>query len=124
MSPQPAIARIGPRPIGDRAGVAAQQRPVGPLIYVFQKWCCEESPLTSNARHVLVQIAKRMRADDEGRQVAFMGEKTLVHDTALSQRTVRRAVQKLRVAGAIKTFPGGVTRGHHHHCNGFELLMD
>jgi DNA-binding FadR family transcriptional regulator len=63
-----------------------------------------------------------MQQDPEGRQVAFMGERRLVEDTGLSQSTVRRAVKELREAGVIKTSPGGVTRGHPHRCNGFELI--
>ncbi len=124
MSRQQAMSSIGPRRIGeDHKSVATQRRRAGPVFQVFQRWCCKESPLTPNARHVLLQIARRMQADDEGRHVAFMGERRLAHDTGLSQRTVRRAVKDLRDAGVIKTFPGGVTRGHHHQCNGFELLI-
>ena len=122
MSQPKAISRIGPRPIGkDDAGVA-QSRPAGPVFRVFQTWCCKVSSLTANARHVLVQIAKRMQADAEGREVAFIGEERLVEDTGLSQSTVRRAVRELRAAGVIKTSPGGVTRGHPHQCNEFELI--
>ena len=94
------------------------------MFQVFPKWCCKDSPLTANARHVLVQIAKRMQADDEGRQVAFIGQGRLVEDTGLSQRTVRRAVKELRDAAVIKTSQGGVTRGHPHLCNEYELLVD
>ena len=122
--PQPqAISHFGPRPISkDDENVAAQRRPAGPVFQVFQKWCHKESPLTANARHVLVHIAKRMQADGEGRDVAFMGEETLVEDSGLSQSTVRRAVKELRAAGVIKTSPGVVTRGHPHRCNEFELI--
>lgn len=123
MSQQRAISVIGPRPIcADDAKVAARRRPPGPVFQVFQKWCCKESPLTPNARHVLVQIAKRMQADGDGRQVAFMGERRLVEDTGLSQSTIRRAVKELRVAGVIKTSLGGVTRGRPHQCNEYELI--
>ena len=89
---------------------------------MFQTWCRKGSPLTPHARHVLVQIAKRMQADVDGRQVAFMGEGRLVEDTGLSQSSVRRAVRELRGAGVIKTSLGGVTRGHAHRCNEFELI--
>ncbi len=61
-------------------------------------------------------------ADVDGRQVAFVGEGRLVEDTGLSQSSVRRAVRELRGAGVIKTSLGGVTRGHPHHCNEFELI--
>ncbi len=122
MSQQQAIALIGPRRIGeDDANVSAQRRP-GPVFHVFQKWCNKESPLTPNARHVLLQIGRRMQADGEGREVAFVGERRLVEDSGLSQSTVRRAVRELREAGAIKTSPAGVTRGHPHRCNEFELI--
>ena len=121
MSEMQAISSIGPRRLSDdNASVAARRQ--GALIQALNTWCCKESPLGANARHVLVQIAKRMQADAEGRQVAFMGEGTLAQDTGLSQRTIRRAVKDLRDAGVIKTVPGGVTRGHHHQCNEFELL--
>ena len=123
MSQQPATSPTGPRRIGeDDAQVAAQRRPAGPVFLVFQKWCRKGSPLTPHARHVLVQIAKRMQADADGRRVAFMGEGRLVEDTGLSQSSVRRAGRELRGAGAIKTSLGGVTRGHAHHCNEFELI--
>ena len=123
MSQQQAIPRIRPHPIGeDHAGVAAERRPPGPLFRVLTKWCHKDSPLQPNARHVLVQIARRMQADGEGREVAFMGEERLVEDTGLSQSTVRRAVKELREAGVVKTTRGGVTRGHAHHCNRFELI--
>ncbi len=122
MSQQQAIALIGPRRIGeDDANVSAQRRP-GPVFHVFQKWCNKESPLTPNARHVLLQIARRMQADGKGREVAFVGERRLLEDSGLSQSTVRRAVKELRAAGVIKTSPGGVTRGHAHRCNEFELI--
>ena len=122
MSQQQAIALIGPRRIGeDDANVSAQRRP-GPVFHVFQKWCNKESPLTPNARHVLLQIARRMQADGKGREVAFVGERRLLEDSGLSQSTVRRAVKELRAAGVIKTSPGGVTRGHPHRCNEFELI--
>jgi len=122
MSQQQAIALIGPRRIGeDDANVSAQRRP-GPVFHVFQKWCNKESPLTPNARHVLLQIARRMQADGKGREVAFVGERRLVEDSGLSQSTVRRAVRELREAGAITASPGGVTRGHAHRCNGFDLI--
>ena len=123
MSQQQATSPLGPRRIGeDDAQVAAQRRPAGPVFWVFQTWCRKGSPLTPHARHVLVQIARRMQADVDGRQVAFMGEGRLVEDTGLSQSSVRRAVRELRGAGVIKTSPGGVTRGHAHHCNQFELI--
>ncbi len=123
MSQQQATAPIGLRPIDeDDAHVAAQRRPTGPLFQVFRTWCCKASPLTPHARHVLVQIAKRMQADADGRQVAFVGEGRLVEDTGLSQSSVRRAIRELRGAGVIKTSLGGVTRGHPHHCNEFELI--
>ena len=122
MSQPKAISRIGPRPIGKDDACVAQSRPVGPVFRVFQTWCCKVSSLTANARHVLVQIAKRMQPDAEGREVAFIGEERLVEDTGLSQSTVRRAVKELRAAGVIKTSPGGVTRGHPHQCNEFELI--
>ena len=123
MSREEAIPFIGPRRIGEGdANVAAQRRPAGPVFQVFQKWCHKESPLTPNGRHVLVHIAKRMQTDTLGRQVAFMGEETLVEDSGLSQSSVRRAVRELREAGVIKTSPGGVTRGHAHRCNEFELI--
>ena len=118
-----AISPIGPRRIREgHANVAAQRRPTGPVFQVFQKWCCEGSPLTANARHVLVHIAKRMQGDAEERQVAFMGERRLAQDTGLAQRTVRRMVKELRDAGVIKTSEGGVTRGYQHRCNEFELI--
>ena len=116
------LGQFGPRLISEIAGVSAQRRPAGPLFRVCQKWCCADSPLGANARHVLVQIARRMDADAEGRQVAFIGEKKLVEDTGLSLSTVRRAVRELREAGVIKTSPGGVTRGHRHRCNEFEII--
>ena len=120
MSQPWAISPIGPRPIGKgSASLAGQRSPVGPLFRVFKEWCHEGSPLTARARHVLVQIAKRMAADDDGRQVAFVGEERLAGETGLSQRSVRRAVQELRDAGALKTHLGGVTRGHPHQCNEF-----
>ncbi len=123
MFQQQAIARIGPRPLGeDQTNVAAKRSSAGPVFLVFRKWCCEGSPLKPHARHVLLQIAMRMQQDPEGRQVAFMGERRLVEDTGLSQSTVRRAVKELREAGVIKTSPGGVTRGHPHRCKGFELI--
>ena len=123
MSQQQATTPIGPRPIDeDRAPVAARRHPVGPVFQVFQTWCCKASPLTPHARHVLVQIARRMQADVDGRQVAFIGEGRLVEDTGLSQSSVRRAVRELRGAGVIKTSLGGVTRGHVHRCNQFELI--
>ena len=123
MSQQQATSPIGPRPIDeDDSRVAAQRRPTGPVFQVFQTWCCKGSPLTPHARHVLVHIARRMQADADGRQVAFMGEGRLVEDTGLSQSSVRRAVRELRGAGVIKTSLGGVTRGHAHHCNEFELI--
>jgi len=123
MSELHAISPIGPRRVDeDDANIAARRRPAGPLFQVLKTWCCKESPLGPNARHVLVQIARRMQADAEGREVAFMGEERLAQDTGLSQRTVRRAVKDLRVAGVIKTSQGGVTRGHHHLCNEYELI--
>lgn len=123
MSELQAISPIGPRRVGDDvANVSARPRPAGPLIQALEKWCRKESPLRPNARHVLIQIARRMEADDDGRQVAFIGEERLTQDAGLSQRTVRRAVKELRDEGVIKTSPGGVTRGHHHRCNQFELL--
>jgi len=70
----------------------------------------------------LLQIARRMQADGKGREVAFVGERRLLEDSGLSQSTVRRAVKELRAAGVIKTSPGGVTRGHPHRCNEFELI--
>ncbi len=123
MSQLQAISTTGPRRSGEGdANVAARRRPTGPVFQVFQTWCRKESRLTPNARHVLVQIAKRMQPDAEGRQVAFMGERTLVEDTGLSQSSVRRAVKELRVAGVIKTSLGGVTRGYRHQCNEYELI--
>ena len=123
MPQQHAISPIGPRRVGeDATTVAARRRPAGPLFQIFQKWCCKDSPLGANARHVLVQIVKRMDADAAGCQVAFMGERRLVEDTGLSQSSVRRAVKELREARAIKTSQGGVTRGHPHKCNEFELI--
>ena len=123
MSQQQATTPIGPRPIDeDESRVAAQRRPAGPVFQVFRTWCCKASPLTPHARHVLVQIARRMQADADGRQVAFMREERLVEDTGLSQSSVRRAIRELRGAGVIKTSPGGVTRGHVHRCNEFELI--
>ncbi len=75
MSQQQATSPLGPRRIGeDDAQVAAQRRPAGPVFWVFQTWCRKGSPMTPHARHVLVHIAKRMQADANGRQVAFMGE--------------------------------------------------
>ena len=121
MSEMQAISSIGPRRLSDdNASVAARRQ--GALIQVLNTWCCKESPLGANARHVLVQIARRMQADGEGREVAFVGERRLVEDSGLSQSTVRRAVRELREAGVIKTSPGGVTRGHAHRCNTFELI--
>ncbi len=123
MSELQAISSIRPRRVGeDDASVAAQRRTAGPIFQVLEKCCCKGSPLKPNARHVLVQIAKRMQPDAEGREVAFIGEERLVEDTGLSQSTVRRAVRELRAAGVIKTSPGGVTRGHPHQCNEFELI--
>ena len=123
MSQQQAISSIGPRRIGeDDAHVVAQRRPPGPVFEVFQKWCCKESPLTPNARHVLLQIVRRMQADADGRQVSFVGEGRLVEDSGLSQSTVRRAVKELGEMGVIKTSLGGVTRGRPHRCNEFELI--
>jgi len=123
MSLPHAIPRIGPRPVGDAdASVSAQRRPSGTFFPVLRRWCNRESPLSWRARHVLAHIAMRVDADDEGRQVAFMGEGTLVEDTGLSLSTVRRAVRELREAGVIKTSPGGVTRGHRHRCNEFEII--
>ncbi len=78
--------------------------------------------MTPHARHILLHIAKRMQADADGRQVAFMREERLVEDTGLSQSSVRRAIRELRGAGVIKTSLGGVTRGHVHKCNAFELI--
>ena len=124
MPQQHAISPIGPRRVGeDATTVAARRRPAGPVFQVFQTWCRKESRLTPNARHVLVQIAKRMQPDADGRQVAFMGQRRLSEDTGLSESTVRRAVKELRVAGVIKTSLGGVTRGHPHLCNEYELLI-
>ena len=104
MSETQAISSIGPRRVGEDVPNAARRRPAGPLFLVLETWCCRESPLGANARHVLVQIAKRMQANGEGRQVAFMGEETLAQDTGLSQRTVRRAVKDLRDAGRSRQF--------------------
>lgn len=80
MSQRQPIPHIGSLPVWD-AGVATQSQPAGPIFRVFQTWCCKGSPLTANARHVLLQIARRMKGDSEGRQVAFMGERRLVEDT-------------------------------------------
>ena len=123
MSQQQATSPVGPRPIdGDDTSVAAQRRPTGPVFWVFERWCCAGSPLTPRARHVLVHIAKRLQADADGRQVAFIGEGRLVAETGLSQSSVRRSVRELRSAGVITTSLGGVTRGHAHRCNEFELI--
>ena len=123
MSELQAISPIAPRRLGEHAApVVARSRPPGPVFRVLNTWCCKGTPLNANARHVLVQIAKRMQPDAEGREVAFIGEERLVEDTGLSQSTVRRAVKELRDTGVIKTSPGGVTRGHPHQCNEFELI--
>ncbi len=123
MSELRAISPMGPRRLGEHAApVVARRHPTGPVFRVLKTWCCKGSPLKANARHVLVQIARRMQADGEGREVAFVGERRLVEDSGLSQSTVRRAVKELRETGVIKTAPGGVTRGHRHRCNEFELI--
>jgi len=127
MRPAEAARRLvttasnGPHRIDDDgANVTARRQ--GALIQALNTWCCKESPLGAKARHVLVQIARRMQADADGSQVSFVAEKRLVEDSGLSQSTVRRAVRELREAGVIKTSPGGVTRGHAHRCNEFELI--
>lgn len=61
MSRLQSISRMEPRPIRkDDPAVAGQRRAAGPIFQVIEKWCRKDSQLKSNARHVLIHIAKRM----------------------------------------------------------------
>lgn len=108
-------------------GIRAPQQPRpklaprGPVFEVFDRVCSKSSQFTPKARLIALLIAKRMQPDHNGRIVAFMGERDIVERSGLSVRSVRRAVDELRLAGVIATYRGGTTRGRSHRCNGFEL---
>ena len=92
------------------------------MLFVHEHVCRPGYPLSPSARLVALLIAKRMGKDDNGADVAFMGEQDLAERSGLSARTVRRAMREVVHSGLFKIQRGGVTRGHNHRCRKFELV--